>query len=662
MRADLLALTADDLTALSNRGLTRRAQQEASSQTLSCTIAEGADGTVTVRWSDNVECRLPANARLSDSRCTCPSTTLCRHILRSIFAYQHKHRAESNVENVTTARSSPPSAPWSPATISDAQLATHFSPAEIARWQREYSAGHVIHVWTGTKPRAHIHSLGCTINFLVPHDPRYAVCDCADETPCGHVLLSVWAFRQLDSGATAGLIATASTTPSVPVALLDDIEHELLSLAQSGLARTAALQVDRWRRLATRARDERLVWPAEVLDEIAAAHAAYLAHDARFDSREFAALIAELLQRVDAIRTARTPVPQLFVRGATQDRETDFGSARLIGIGCGVHISRTSTELAAYQQDSDSGAITAITRRFPHEIDPSGAIVAPHKPFAELARSVVLKGVSLEAIGRGQLLVKGGRRSPSGRFVPGRAAASVAPQTYAWESLRAPLRATEFAEVSERLRDAPPASLGPRHVGARLAVCPIATVDEVRFDVARQETLARLTDQAGNVAWLVHPYTSRGAIGSQALLHALRTHSADIRFVCGRVRLEGAKLVIEPLSVVLEENGRRTCIQPWIEENPPPRSEIDESRQDSRAFGYVDPLHDYLDELLDCVAERWLTGQVTSPSAMSRLASLGTSLGLTHLADLTRFDEPAGLLEMTVIADFAFREFARLGE
>ena len=91
MRADLLALTAADLTAFSNRGLTRRAEQEAGAGTLSCEITESADGTVIVKWSDGVDCTLPAGARLADSRCSCPSTTLCRHVLRSVFAYQKRH-------------------------------------------------------------------------------------------------------------------------------------------------------------------------------------------------------------------------------------------------------------------------------------------------------------------------------------------------------------------------------------------------------------------------------------------------------------------------------------------------------------------------------------------------------------------------------------------
>jgi len=74
----------------------------------------------------------------------------------------------------------------------------------------------------------------------------------------------------------------------------------------------------------------------------------------------------------------------------------------------------------------------------------------------------------------------------------------------------------------------------------------------------------------------------------------------------------------------------------------------------------VDPLHDYFDELLDCLAERWLVGPAASTQAWTQLSTLGTSLGLAHLATLSGLNEPARVLELTVAADFAYREFARL--
>lgn len=664
MRADLLALTPDDLASFSNRGLTRRAEQEVNAGTLTCTIAEDADGTVTFKWSDDVECQLPAGAKLTHSRCTCPATTLCRHVLRSIIAYQREQGSQpspaaTSAETPAVAPAAPAAVPWNPGTLADSDLAKHYSAAEFTRWQREFESGHVVQVWSGVKPRALLHTLGCTVNFLVPNDLRYALCDCAAEAPCGHVILAVSAFRLLAADATTGLISTASVTAPAPLAILDEIEEDLVALARTGLSRADAPQVDRWQRLADLARRENLIWPAEVLRELSDLHAAYLAHDARFDPREFISLLAELLQRMDAIRAGKTPVPHLFVRGMPSDRETEFGSARLIGVGCAIHTSRTGTGIAAYLQDSASGSVTAITRRFTHPVDQAGVPTACPKAYFEIARSIALKGASFAAIGRGQLLVKGGRRTPSGRFVPGRAAASVAPQAYQWETLRSPLRTSGFAEAREQLRDAVPATLGPRQVGTRLTVCPVAQADEVRFDVTRQETIARLTDPLGESAWLRHSYTNRGAPGNERLLRALRNSPGSVRFVSGEARLEGADLVIEPLSVVFEENGRRSCIQPWVDE--PARADAPAAAPDPSAnfSGFIHPVQDYLDELLDCLAERWLTGS-SSEQTVKRLATLGTSLGLARLADLFDLDAPPRLLELTVAADFAFREFERI--
>lgn len=665
MRADLLALNDDDLASLANRGLARRARQEAESSALACEFEETPAGDITARWSDGPECRLPAGARLTDARCTCPSATLCRHVLRTVIRYQLSQTSAPAPKGENTPVSA--NAEWSPAEITDAQLDAFFSPAELARWRHDFDAGHVIQVWTGVKPRAHLHTLGCTVNFLVPRDPRYAVCDCAATAPCGHALLSIWAARKMPAGQTAALVSTAPEISAAPddaaLSVLGQIEAELAAFAATGLARSSPLQADTWRRLSTLARDAALVWPADALHDIAELHTAYLARDARFAPRDFLALAAELLQRADAIRSGVSPVPPLFIRGTPRDRETEIASARLIGLGCAARTWKTGTEISAYLQDADTGTTLAITRAFAHE--PGGT----PKSFAALARTFALKGATLAAIGRGQLLVKGGRRSPSGRFIAGRAPVSVTPQACAWETLRAPLLVSSFAALREQLRAEPPAALGPRRVAARLAVCPVTGAGEVVFSVASQEIRARLADAEGGTAILAHPCVTRASAGNESLLAALRATPGNVRFVCAQARLEGAELVLAPLSVVFENASGRICIQPWVDDAPPqsgpdnrpaPAEKLPASL--STAATSADTLHDYIDELQEHLAETWLLGPSATAAESARLAALGRSLGLDALVpDANGFAKNTGaLLALTVAADFAFREYATL--
>jgi hypothetical protein len=90
MRQDLLALTIDDLITLSNRGLVKRAQQELQPPDLTGEIVEDNLGNLTVDWSDEICCKLPVQTTLFQSQCSCPATSLCRHLLRSVLFYQSR--------------------------------------------------------------------------------------------------------------------------------------------------------------------------------------------------------------------------------------------------------------------------------------------------------------------------------------------------------------------------------------------------------------------------------------------------------------------------------------------------------------------------------------------------------------------------------------------
>jgi len=187
--------------------------------------------------------------------------------------------------------------------------------------------------------------------------------------------------------------------------------------------------------------------------------------------------------------------------------------------------------------------------------------------------------------------------------------------------------------------------------------CPLcgASTERVHSSYARRASASANRRPSARAA-----RASRGAAGSESLLQALRSAPASVRFVCGQARPHGAELVIEPLSVVMETDGRRSCIQPWVDEQQAAAASTRPAGVTANAAARVDPLHDYFDELLDCLAERWLVGPAASTQAWTQLSTLGSSLGLTRLAALSGLDDPGRVLELTVATDFAYREFARL--
>jgi hypothetical protein len=621
-RADLLALTPDDLTALTNRGTVKRAQRELEAGECTCALAEAADGCVTAKWSDGVECRVPAGAVLRDGRCTCAAAGLCRHLVRTVLAYQRR-AASAGRDTPATA----PAGRWDPAAFTDDDLARHYRPAVLKKVRAQFEQGVLVELVRSAKPSARFHFQACMLRFLVPGDLRYTHCDCAEAAPCSHVPLAVWAFRLLEPGQTAGILATGAKTPPAPADLLDDLDAAVVALTEYGVSGSPRAWLGRLTRLEERCRAADLVWPAEILAELLQQHERYAAHDARFAPDRVADLVGELLIRCDAIRSDTAALPQLLIRGASADRATTLGAARFIGLGCGVRPGRRSVELSAYLQDSDSGSVVAVTRDFADAED------AEHtRPFADLAQIPAAKRASFAALGAGQLLIRGGKRTAGFHLLPGRAEASVQPQAFAWEALRPPALVEDFAELEARLSALPPASLRPRRVAEDFHVCPVAAIEAPHFDAATQTVRAVLRDAGGRRLHLGHPFTSRGESGAEALLARLTAEPQGVRFVSGAVRRATAGLVIHPVCVVWQEGPRRTAVQPWIDRAPAAGA----AEAHHVAAAEADPLREHLQRLQEEMGELFVLGLQRADGRVARrwqeLQRQGEAAGLARLA------------------------------
>jgi hypothetical protein len=642
-RPDLLALTEDDLVVLTNRGLVRRAKKEA--ERLESDVEEAGDGTVVVRWADDVVCTLPAGEAIDGWQCTCAATTACRHLLRSVLAYQaaagdgsprQQEVGELGAERATAAV---PLSPWDPGRIPDAALAEHYRKAMLTRLRGEFEEGHVVELVRSAKPTARFHTLALSVRFLVPDDPRYARCDCEEEAPCRHVPLAVWAFRMLAPDVASGLVSTREIESPVPGVLLAEIDEALTELARVGVAGMPQALTDRLRRLAARASGEGLIWPAEVLTDLVQAREQYARGDARFAPRRVAALVGEMLIRSAAVRAgAEAGVPQLFVRGGTNDRETRVGTARLVGLGCGAELAEGHVRLSAYLQDTDSGDVLVVRRDFDDPADDEEQAPA----LWRLAGRSGMVRTPLATLGAANLIVKGGRRLPSGEFVPGRASAVANPQAYRWESLRSPLLVDGFTELQAHLAARPIASLRPRRIADSLFVCPVARAEDVRFSAVEQAVEAALLDAEGGRARLIHPYTSRGQQGAERLLATLRQRPNEVRFVAGRARLLSAELQLEPVSLVLEAAEGRELLQPWIdrwEEPGGPGATAAQGRGGARAaaaasapsLGVQRFVADVVAELGDLLLDGLDRVDVVTARAWRALASQGAALGFVRL-------------------------------
>lgn len=704
-RADLLALTADDLASVVNRGVVKRAERELAAGEPTFRVEDVEGGELAVHWSDGIVCRFPAGGSLHEAVCSSGVLGVTRHVVRSVFAYQQHCAAgppngpsapslpapsapippasaavpsvaaqEAPVEpqpplaggsspspageslppgaSSTSASSEaddaaakiPPTparvgyaaAAWNPGDFSDADLAARFRSAAVEKARKRFEAGTLVELVRGAKPTARFLDEPCTLRFLVPRDLRYLAADCAEAAVPTFAMLAVWAFRLLPATEVAGVVSIQQAELPTPSALLQETEERLGELAASGFAGASLAWPQFWGRLEEGLRDAGLVWPAELAADLLEQFNMYTARDARFDPAEAVDLVGELLARVRAIAGKTTAVPQLLVRGSRNDRAAELAGGRLIGLGLGVRTGRRTTTLSAFVQDADSGAVAAVERSFADPPEENG-VAPPPKKFAELADTVLFRGTSLGGLASSQLLLKNGKRTPSGRLILPRTAASLTtnPQTFAWEQLKPPAAVESFAQLAARLETLPPSYLRPRRVTENLHVCAVAAVEEASFDAGSQRLSAVLRDADGGLAELVHPYHARGASGFEALASALEHRPGEVRFVCGRVTKSGKRLVVQPVCLVLDDGRRRTCVQPWIA--PPPAVPSSFASLESAAQETIPPREAFLRRLRFELSELLLSGlrraDPRSERSWAELAEQGRRAGFVRLVE-----------------------------
>ncbi len=698
-RPDLLALGDDDLAALANRGAVKRARKEVESG-LAGRLELTPEGDLVAEWSDGPRCVLPSGATLDGARCSCPAEPPCRHVLRSVLALRLRGvDGADGADGVDGADGAPapatgggPEAPapgaapepvdaaaepapadalagpegaatgtaaeaataesdadgasegpegadggddapaFDPGAVDDEALASLLGKAALRRARGAFERGVVAELVRGRRPHVRLHPAGCTVRFLSP-DPRYARCDCADAPPCAHVAHAVWAFRSLDAEAGAGILELGPAAAPVEPGLLaagDAVLDELLAFGLSGAteawARSGAAAALRLRRAG-------LAWPAEVLEALVEQQSRYRAADARFSPTTVLHLVGEWVVRRDVIAADTGALPALFVRGVVEAASGRAGEGRYVGLGVGVEPGWGGVRLLAYLDDLATGRVVTVEQGV---LDPKDA-----RPpsFGELARRPIGLGPSLEALGRGQLLARGGRRSAGGRLELGRTRLVVNPQRFDWavpdargapSGLRAPAAAESVRDVIETLGGRPPPCLRPRWSADDVFVLVVSECAGFGFDRLEQAVRARLLDREGEAFELRLPFHARGESGSEALLETLEL--GGLRAVSGRVRLGPGGLELEPLAVVSERDGARRAVLPWIDA---PQSTQRRAGGPAEGVASTEPVAALLETLSEALAELLLAGaprlDPDSGPRWRRLEARAEQLGSTAL-------------------------------
>ncbi|WP_242907061.1 hypothetical protein [Actinomadura terrae] len=537
-RADLLALTPDALAALANRGLVKRAAKDLDAGQGPEVSVDG-DGAVHGVFPDGTRAALPPGAGLEAASCSCAATSVCRHRVCLVLAYQRTAPAPAEA-------AADPVAAWSPGAFDDDALARVLGQRAVTAARRTFRAGYTarIHRPSGDDPVARVELPSCTVRFLVPDELGYVDTDAVAAVRGEVVVLAAWAFRAADEqgadGAdvrveVGGEARAAGGGTGLEAAL--DLAGQVLmeGAAHAGPVLAAAL-----RRTGTDLAARDLHWPAAAIDELAAQLDAHRERRADYASERLAALIAELHARDRAASAPGSRVPRSLVLGTDESADTPLRRVRLTALGCRVGGTAETRTADVYLAHADT---VLVLRK--HWAVPEGDRLTG----ADLAGRRVL-GVSLRALAAANVVSESATRSASRavRVSAGRVAkTTVTPLGEAWAGLPPALLVRDLA-AHEREMDAwPPRLVRPRVEAETVRVVEIAEVRDIGYHPGDQRFEAVIADAAGTTAVLSAEYAPHRPAALDVLAEAL---ADGPRLVSGAVRRERGGLVIDPFAVL----------------------------------------------------------------------------------------------------------------
>jgi len=529
MRTDLLALTEDGLTQLSNAGIVKRSQRELAAGGAP-EITELEDGTIEARFADGTLTRLPPGKELADASCTCPSSGVCRHRILLAMAYRTTKAGKADAAS-GEAKS------WSPASLDLESFEAALGTSAKAELTRLLSSRHTVRLDYGQVSAARLPM--ASVRFLVPNDLGYARCDCAQGRGCVHVALAIRAFRAADGAAEAVIGGMADAAEAVDRASLTtsctDLLRHLLDAGVTAGMSAHAQQMEHSRRHAELLGASQALLVIEALTEQIEA---YESRSARYDERVALRLAVELIARTRAGDAA-------MALGLGEPFETAMAKSRLVSLGARLRQEGQDIRASVLLTDSDTGATMLMERLFspsPNETDFRSSVL--RRQFGP--------GLPVQGVGRGQILTSVARRRADGLLGLGSGAGGktqVMPRDGNF-AFAPPLAARNVEAIVTDFAERPISLVRPRRRVDDVHVFTVETVRGQSWSAGAQfwEGAVELADNGG-VLYLEREFDSGAPAAPGILAAALDGRWGNIHQIAGAVRLEGGALICEPWSL-----------------------------------------------------------------------------------------------------------------
>lgn len=372
LRPELLELTPQALTALSNAGFVKRSLKELENGNVPEISHENS--ALIATFSDGVRTQLANGQALKEAQCSCGASGMCRHRVMLVLSYQRL---------CTTAQPTEKEEAWDPAIWLE-ELAT-LPDATRKRAQALVAKGITIELFCtpGEIPSARLPM--SDVRFYSRSSIRFARCDCIEGTLCEHVVLAVQAFveaktQQAEFTHLIWQMRSEHVTSSDDPFANDEgnacrqyVQQLSQALWLGGISQPLIHYEAAFSRAQQAAERCNWRWVSESLRQLRASVDAFHARASHYHAGECLRQLAALNSRLNcAQEMARRdsvgevpPVPWRTVVGSGIAGEAKLDHLRLVSLGMRCWQDIEHYGLRIWFTDPDTGSILHLSRSWP---------------------------------------------------------------------------------------------------------------------------------------------------------------------------------------------------------------------------------------------------------------------------------------------------------
>lgn len=554
VRSELLELTPQALTALSNAGFVKRSQKEIAAGNLPS--FSDRDGVLTAQFSDGIQTRLRQGQALKEAQCSCGAGNMCRHRIMLVLGYQQLFATEAPV--------SAASARWQPGEWL-AELRS-LPAATLKRAEQLADKGLVIELQCepGKVPAAKLPM--SDVRFFSRSSMQFARCDCVEGTLCEHIVLAVQAFAaaeaqhpgfehliwQLQGGQPDEVADLAESEGNL--AMLCHLSHQLWC---GGISQPPVTFAQRLTQAQRSAQQASWRWVTLSLQQITEGIDHFHQRASHYRAGPFLSQFAGLTARVLAAREmarvaseGKTPAqPWRSIVGLGIQDQVRLDHLRLVSLGMECWQDDHHYAVRIWFTDPDTGSLLHLSRQWP---------LAEQQNAPGWQRRIA--GFQASILAGGQIISQAAQRDARGElYLAARdRLTGVAPLTpSAWDMPGFPLCQPGVVALRHHLQQRPPAFTRPLSYSDSLFILPLGECLEIRWDAGRQTLDADVISGAGeeNVLRLSLSATPSAPQAIDCLTTLLQQQDDPPCKVSGRVSVVDGVLVLEPLAIMTRQRA-----------------------------------------------------------------------------------------------------------